>query len=49
MSSLDAIKKQKWFYEFTLPDGSVTESYLPNRRSADSYNAGKGFAKLARI
>lgn len=29
MSSLDAIKKQKWFYEFTLPDGSVTESYLP--------------------
>lgn len=26
---LNAIKAQKWFYEFPLPDGTVTESYLP--------------------
>jgi len=26
---LDAVKRQKWFYEFDLPDGSRTESYLP--------------------
>lgn len=25
---LDAVKRQKWFYEFSLPDGSTTESYL---------------------
>ena len=25
---LDQIKSQKWFYEFQLPDGTVTESYL---------------------
>jgi tRNA (mo5U34)-methyltransferase len=29
MDLLDSVKHQKWFYEFTLPDGSVTESYLP--------------------
>jgi tRNA (mo5U34)-methyltransferase len=27
-SSLKSIKEQKWFYEFELPDGSRTESYL---------------------
>ena len=26
---LDEIKNQKWFYEFELPDGTKTESYLP--------------------
>ncbi len=26
---LNAVKQQKWFYEFTLPDGTKTESYLP--------------------
>lgn len=26
---LDTVKKQKWFYEFELPDGAKTESYLP--------------------
>jgi SAM-dependent methyltransferase len=26
---LDWIKKQKWFYDFALPDGTRTESYLP--------------------
>jgi tRNA (mo5U34)-methyltransferase len=26
---LDEIKSQKWFYEFSLPDGTVTDSYLP--------------------
>lgn len=26
---LDTVKNQKWFYEFNLPDGSKTESYLP--------------------
>jgi tRNA (mo5U34)-methyltransferase len=29
MSKLEDIRNQKWFYEFTLPDGSKTESYLP--------------------
>lgn len=28
MSELENVKKQKWFYEFTLPDGTKTESYL---------------------
>jgi SAM-dependent methyltransferase len=28
---LERIKRQKWFYEFRLPDGSVTESYLEPR------------------
>jgi len=23
------VKEQKWFYEFRLPDGSTTDSYLP--------------------
>ena len=26
---LEHVKNQKWFYEFTLPDGTKTESYLP--------------------
>lgn len=26
---LDLVKSQKWFYEFDLPDGTKTESYLP--------------------
>lgn len=29
MNELDNIKQQKWFYEFVLPDGTKTESYLP--------------------
>jgi ubiquinone/menaquinone biosynthesis C-methylase UbiE len=29
MNKLEKIKQQKWFYEFTLPDGTKTESYLP--------------------
>lgn len=29
MSKLNEIKNQKWFYEFALPDGTKTESYLP--------------------
>lgn len=29
MDKLDRVKQQKWFYEFTLPDGTKTESYLP--------------------
>ncbi len=29
MNELDSVKRQKWFYEFTLPDGTKTESYLP--------------------
>lgn len=29
MNELENVKQQKWFYEFTLPDGSRTESYLP--------------------
>ena len=28
-NELDRIKSQKWFYEFDLPDGTKTESYLP--------------------
>lgn len=27
--ALDKVKSQKWFYEFELPDGTTTESYLP--------------------
>jgi len=27
--ALDRVKNQKWFYEFSLPDGTKTESYLP--------------------
>jgi SAM-dependent methyltransferase len=27
---LDLVKRQQWFYEFILPDGSVTNSYLPD-------------------
>jgi SAM-dependent methyltransferase len=27
--ALDKVKSQKWFYEFSLPDGTKTESYLP--------------------
>lgn len=26
---LESVKSQQWFYEFKLPDGSKTESYLP--------------------
>lgn len=26
---LNAVKSQEWFYEFSLPDGSMTKSYLP--------------------
>jgi tRNA (mo5U34)-methyltransferase len=26
---LDRVKSQKWFYEFSLPDGTKTETYLP--------------------
>jgi len=26
---LNRVKQEKWFYEFTLPDGTKTESYLP--------------------
>ena len=29
MNELEDVKNQKWFYEFNLPDGSITESYLP--------------------
>jgi len=28
-NELSQIKGQKWFYEFNLPDGAKTESYLP--------------------
>lgn len=28
-NDLSQIKGQKWFYEFSLPDGTKTESYLP--------------------
>ena len=28
-SAMDRAKNQKWFYEFELPDGTRTESYLP--------------------
>ena len=27
-NNLELVKQQKWFYEFSLPDGSVTNSYL---------------------
>src|SRR5258708_39263764 len=27
---LRRIKQRKWFYEFKLPDGSITETYVPN-------------------
>ena len=26
---LDLVKSENWFYEFNLPDGSKTQSYLP--------------------
>ena len=26
---LENVKSQQWFYEFKLPDGTITESYLP--------------------
>src|SRR5882762_1399305 len=26
---LNLVKDQKWFYEFVLPDGTTTQSYLP--------------------
>jgi len=29
-NNLDLVKNQQWFYEFTLPDGSTTNSYLPD-------------------
>jgi tRNA (mo5U34)-methyltransferase len=29
MDELNKVKQQKWFYEFALPDGTKTESYLP--------------------
>jgi len=29
-NNLAIVKAQQWFYEFTLPDGSVTNSYLPD-------------------
>lgn len=29
-NELNQIKGQKWFYEFSLPDGTKTESYLPD-------------------
>jgi ubiquinone/menaquinone biosynthesis C-methylase UbiE len=28
-NKLNQVKSQKWFYEFCLPDGTKTESYLP--------------------
>lgn len=28
---LDRVKQQKWFYEFPLPDGTTTESYIEPR------------------
>lgn len=28
-NELNKVKSQKWFYEFSLPDGTKTESYLP--------------------
>lgn len=28
-NELETVKSQKWFYEFDLPDGTKTESYLP--------------------
>ena len=29
-NALEAVKAQQWFYEFNLPDGSITNSYLPD-------------------
>ena len=29
-NKLNTVKNQQWFYEFTLPDGSITNSYLPD-------------------
>ena len=29
INELKKVKSQKWFYEFSLPDGTKTESYLP--------------------
>ncbi len=29
-NKLETIKQQQWFYEFTLPDGTITQSYLPD-------------------
>jgi len=29
MDELQLIKQEKWFYEFSLPDGTKTECYLP--------------------
>lgn len=28
-NDIDKVKSEKWFYEFNLPDGAKTESYLP--------------------
>lgn len=28
-NALSRVKEQKWFYEFSLPDGTTTECYLP--------------------
>ena len=28
-NELELVKQQQWFYEFALPDGSLTDSYLP--------------------
>lgn len=28
--ALEQVKNQLWFYEFTLPDGTITQSYLPD-------------------
>jgi len=28
-NKLNEVKSQKWFYEFNLPDGTITDSYLP--------------------
>jgi tRNA (mo5U34)-methyltransferase len=30
INNLDLVKSQQWFYEFALPDGSFTNSYLPD-------------------
>ena len=30
LNKLELVKNQQWFYEFKLPDGSVTNSYLPD-------------------
>lgn len=28
-NKLELVKQQQWFYEFTLPDNSITKSYIP--------------------